>query len=90
MSHGLISLDYGVAIFGGRIFERTIWVATNASCRHSRRIGAHLCSIYCFWCLDAILGYIYCFTCHTFAVGHTIPNAPDPIRTLKLSGIRLG
>ena len=26
----------------------------------------------------------------TVGIGHTIPNAPDPIRTLKLSGIRQG
>ena len=43
------------------------------------------------WCVKIdMTKYLNDYNGYTIAVGHTIPNAPDPIRTLKLSGIRHG
>ena len=45
---------------------------------------------WCFLVFYVFVEYLYRNKEYTIAVGHTIPNAPDPIRTLKLSGIRQG
>ncbi len=37
-----------------------------------------------------IIAVYKCISVRVIVIGHTMPKAPDPIRTLKLSGIRRG
>ena len=55
---------------------------------HTKKLYFYICiyiliTYICIW-------YIYCYGVIAFASGHTMSNAPDPIRTRQLIGIRPG